>query len=236
VSSRERPAVVEIVSVAKDYHGLRPLRIESLCVLEGEVVALSGFDVVTAEVLTNLVTGATLPDRGTVRVFGEDTSATRTADAWLGGLDRFGIVSGRVVLLEGFSVAQNLAIALTLDLDPIPPEPAARVRELASEVELEDGLLGRAAGPTGAIDQLRLRLARALAINPRLLVVEHPTGSLSPTEIRKMAALFRRLAKARGLTALVVSEDRLFAKETSDRRLLLDPKSGSLKLARSWSF
>jgi len=66
--------VLELTDVSKDYHGLRPLRIANLSVHRGEQVALVGFDQPSAEVFVNLVTGATLPDRGTVCLLGRATA------------------------------------------------------------------------------------------------------------------------------------------------------------------
>ena len=63
--------VVQCRGVIKDYRGLRPLRLLDLRVAAGERVVLSGIDVIGAEVVTNLINGATLPDEGEVRVFGQ---------------------------------------------------------------------------------------------------------------------------------------------------------------------
>ena len=89
--------------------GIRELR-----VLPGALVALMGLDGAGAEMFVNLVTGAMLPDDGQVRVFGFDTAAITDGDEWLRTLDRFGILSDRAVLLDELTVAQNLAMTLTL--------------------------------------------------------------------------------------------------------------------------
>ena len=67
----------------KDYRGLRPLRIERLTLAAGEQVALLGFDQPAAEVFVNLITGATLPDPGEVRVLGRPTAAITDSADWL---------------------------------------------------------------------------------------------------------------------------------------------------------
>ena len=102
--------VLELTDVSKDYHGLRPLRVASLQVASGEQVALLGFDQATAEVFINLVTGAFLPDRGVIRLFGRPTTDITDSADWLTVVDRFGIVSRRAVLLDGLTVVQNLAM------------------------------------------------------------------------------------------------------------------------------
>ena len=87
--------------------------------------------------LVNLVTGASLPDEGEVRVLGQLTADIAGGDDWLASLDRFGIVSPRGVLLEGATIEQNLAMPLTLQIDPVPPEIAVRVARLAQQVGIE---------------------------------------------------------------------------------------------------
>ena len=66
--------ILELDGVTKQYGALRPLRIEHLVVAAGEQIALLGFDQPAAEVLINLITGASLPDTGRVRIFGRSTS------------------------------------------------------------------------------------------------------------------------------------------------------------------
>ena len=71
------PPVVEIAAVTKSYGGLRPLRIRALAVAPGERVAIAGIDAAGAEVMVNLVTGASLPDEGEIRVFGRADTGPR---------------------------------------------------------------------------------------------------------------------------------------------------------------
>ncbi len=217
--------ILEFSGVIKDYHGLRPLRVKDLVVVEAEMVALSGLDLPAAETLTNLSTGAALPDEGTVRLFGADTRAIGDADEWLAGLDRLGIVSPRVALLEGFTVEQNIALPLTIDLDPLRADIAAKSRALAAEVGIDAECLAHAAGRLDPETALRLRLARAIAPAPRLLLVEHPTATLSRAQVAKFAMDLVRLVRSRRLTVLVVTADEDLS-AAADRRLTLDAATG----------
>jgi len=150
--------LIEIAGVTKDYRALRPLRVQRLALREGESIALLGFDAAMAEVLVNLITGAQLPDEGEVRVFGRTTSSITAVDEWVTELDRFGLISTRAVLLDQFTAEQNLALPLTLEIDPLPDAIRTDVSQLASEVGLSaDELAGQTAAlaPTA---QLRLRV------------------------------------------------------------------------------
>ena len=79
--------VLEIEGLRKNYAGLRPLRLKRLSIAAAERVAVEGFDAAAAEVLVNLVTGATLPDEGVVRTFGRSTADIANGDEWLASLD-----------------------------------------------------------------------------------------------------------------------------------------------------
>lgn len=232
---RHVPPAIELTGVRKDYRGLRPLRIRDLTVSEGEIVALGGLDADAAEVLTNLITGATLPEEGRVRVLGQDTSAIADADTWLASLDWFGILSDRVALVDSFTLRQNIAVALTLDLEPLSPDVTERVGRLAAEAGLDGEMLDRAAGASSPAARFRARLARAVAIEPRILLAEHPTASVERTDVPGLAADFFRLARGRHLAVLLVSVDRDFTAR-SDRHLMLDGATGAFKSGgvRGW--
>jgi len=220
--------VLALRDVSKDYRGLRPLRIRQFDLHDGEAVALVGFDQITAEVFVNLVTGATVPDAGEVRVFGQSTSAIANADAWLESLDRFGILSERAVLLDQLTTLQNLAVPLTLELDPIPDAPRARAAALAEEVGLEAADLPLAVAQLTPAARLRLRLGRALALDPRVLLAEHPNASIPAGDVPAFAADLSAIVARRGLACITLTADRTFAAAVADRILTLQPATGDL--------
>ena len=221
--------LVELAGVSKDYRALRPLRIQRLELRAGESIALLGLDAAMAEVLVNLITGAQLPDEGEVRVFGRSTAAITAVDEWVAELDRFGLISDRAVLVEQFTAEQNLALPISLDIDVMSPPIREEVRRLASEVGLS---ADRMALPTSALtptDQLRLRLGRALALHPRVLLAEHPNALLAGEESPSFARDFRRISRDRGLATLLVTADATFAGAGADTVLELQPATGALK-------
>lgn len=234
---RDREEIADVLrlnGVRKQYHGLRPLRVQSLTVGAGERVALSGFDAGAAEVLVNLVTGASVPDEGTVVVCGRATHAIADGDEWLAWLDRFGIVSPRAVLLDAATLGQNLAMPLTLQIEPVPPEIQTQVEALADLVGLDRGLLAR---PVAGLDPpvlARAHLARAIALGPSLLIMEHPTIAFTPGQSKPFGETVARVSAARQLATLAISEDAQFASALTDRRLALNAATGELKVRRRW--
>jgi ABC-type transporter Mla maintaining outer membrane lipid asymmetry ATPase subunit MlaF len=226
--------VLEIRNVRVDYQGLRPLRVQRLEVRRGETVALLGFDKPAAEVFVNLATGAALPTAGEVIVFGQPTASITDADAWLTSLDRFGILSERAVLLDGLTALQNMAMPWTLDVEPLADELRARATRLAAEVGLEAGDLVQPVGSVSPAARIRVRLARALALEPVVVLAEHPNAMLPPQDVPAFAADYARVVAARELASVTLSADRTFASAVAERVLTLQPATGELKAAPGW--
>jgi ABC-type transporter Mla maintaining outer membrane lipid asymmetry ATPase subunit MlaF len=223
--------------VRKSYSGLRPLRLDALEIAAGERVALGGLDAGATEVLVNLVTGASVPDSGTIAVFGRTTSDISTGDEWLTSLERFGIVSPRAVLLEGSTLLQNLALPFTLQIDPVPPVVASRASALAAESGIDAADLTRQAGELPAQVRVRAHLARAVALDPQLLIVEHPTVDVAESERVPLARDIARVAEGRQAAVLVITTDVEFAEAVAHRSLALQPATGVLvpwKKKRGW--
>jgi len=224
--------VIEVTAVSKDYHGLRPLRIEKLILEERDLVAILGLDQPMAETLVNLVTGATLPDRGEVTLFGRPTTAINDSAEWLSVVDRFGIVSERAVLLDALSVIQNLAIPFTLDIDPLPDDVRERAARLAREVGLPETDWLRAVSELDAGGRIRIRLARALALDPNVLLLEHAQAGLSAAAAAVLGADIRRIASNRGCALVALTAAPEFAAAVALRVLALDAASGRLSERR----
>ncbi len=225
---------VELAGVVKDYRALRPLRIADLVVDEGERVAIAGLDRPAAEVFVDLVNGALLPDTGVVRVFGRSTADITEGDEWLRWLDAFGIVTQRAVLLESSTLAQNLALPLSLDIDPMSADLRAKVEALAAAVELPAERLDRPIGDAPAAVRLRAHLAKALALGPRVVLLEHPTVTLEATDVRPFAETVARLAALQRLTILALTEDAGFADVVATRAYKLHGGTGALTSTRGW--
>ncbi len=230
------PSLIELSHVSKSYGALRPLRIERLSLSHGEAVALLGFDRPMAEVFINLVTGAALPEHGDVTLFGQPTSTIADSGEWLRLVDRFGIVSDRSVMLDGMTAIQNLAMSFTLDVEP-PADAVRRAAEkLAQEVGLPQQEWNTQVGRLDGFGRALVRVARALALEPAVLLLEHPTASLAPDRVLDLAARIRQVTEQRAVAALAVTADQTFAARFGARALRLDPATGRLieHRARGW--
>ena len=208
----------------------------NLSIEAGERVALSGLDAGAAEVLVNLVTGASLPDEGEVVVLDRSTASIADGEAWLEWLDRFGIVTPRAVLLDAATLLQNLAMPITLDIEPVQPDVAARVAKLARDAGIDEALLERPIAALEASVRMRAHLLRAVALDPSLLILEHPTVTLGAGESKAFGDAVALVAGRRTLATLIISEDEAFSTAAATRRLALQPATGDLKPARKRLF
>ena len=228
-------AVLELTGIVKTYGALRPLRIERFELGAAERAAIVGLDQPAAETLLNLITGATLPDSGEVRVFATSTAHLEDSNAWLALVDRFGIVSDRAVLLDALTAVQNLAMPFSLDIEPPAPDLRAEAGALAEEVGLAAGALDSRIAEMDGATRLRLRLGRAIALDPAILLLEHPTAQVERRSVAGLARAMAQVAANRKLAALAVTADEDFASAFATRVLTHDAATGRLsERRRGW--
>ena len=209
--------LVEFVGVVKDYQSLRPLRIAEFRMRAGAVVSIAGIDALGSEVLVNLMTAAMQPDVGAIRLFGHATDAIVDYDGWLQMLDGFGLLTKWAVLLGQCTLAQNLALPLTIEIDPIRPEIRPQVRARAAEVGIEPSP-GRARRREPADDGAARASGPGLGAGPAAVVAEHPTASLPREAVESFARDLAAIAARRGLGLLAVSMDREFVRALGGTR------------------
>lgn len=229
----DTPAVIELASVSKKYGALRPLRIDQLTVAADERIALSGLDQPAAEVFVNLVTGASLPDTGSIRVFGRSTLDIADSSDWLSTLDRFGIVSDRAPLIDALSIVQNLAMPFSLDIEPPPDDIREQAVRLAGEAGLTPDLWDKPLGDLDPTSRVRVRIARAFALNPSIILFEHSSATLPRPQVTAFAREVRGIVEKRGVASIALTMDPDFAAGVATRILTLDAGSGRLTEKRS---
>lgn len=227
--------VIQFSGVIKDYGGHEPLRIQALSVGAADRLAVSGLDEAAAETMVHLISGAALPDEGRVIIAGQDTREIETDTDWLLSLDRFGVVTRRAVLLDTLSAAANIALPMTTSIDPMTDETRRIVEGLAAEVGLGRDRLDAACGSLSPLDRVRLHFARALALGPVLLLLEHATRDLLDDHGRiEIGRTLARVAATRGVGWLAFEDDRVFAVESGGTRWRLDGSTGQLTRRRWW--
>ncbi len=193
-------AVLEITDIRKTFGGLKAVDGLGLTVEAGEVVGLLGPNGSGKTTLMNLVSGALKPTEGSIRLKGQEIAGRRPDVIARAGVARtFQLVR----LLPSLSLLENVAVSAMFGPQRLSRIEAEKVARACLE---RIGLAGRETMPAGDltyIDQKRLELARALAGEPKLLLLDEWLAGLNPTELQEGIALIRRLA-SEGTTILLV--------------------------------
>ena len=108
------------------------------------------------------------------------------------------------------------------------------MKRLADEVGLAPAEIAQFVGTLPPAARLRVRLGRALALGPRVLLAEHPNAALPPDDRSAFAADLTRVVGRRGLASLVMTADPVFAKAVAEDVLTLEPATGELRRSQGW--
>jgi branched-chain amino acid transport system ATP-binding protein len=182
----------------KRFGGLRAVQDVSFSVQENETVALIGPNGAGKTTSFNLITGFHRPDSGSVSAYGREIVGLKPHDICAHGLARTFQVA------KPFGAMTVLANVMTGAF--LRDRNTAMAREKAREAIEFVGLSAReqtAARDLTTIDQRRLEMARALATQPRLLLLDEVMAGLNPSEIDQAVALIGKLSH-RGLTIVIV--------------------------------
>jgi branched-chain amino acid transport system ATP-binding protein len=187
-----------IQNLNKRFGGLRAVQDVSFTVRENETLALIGPNGAGKTTAFNLIMGFHRPDTGSVSAFGEEMVGLRPHDVCAHGLARtFQIAKP----FGGMTVLDNVMTGAFLR-ERSPDGARVKAREAIDFV----GLSAReatAARDLTTIDQRRLEMARALATQPRLLLLDEVMAGLNPAEVDQAVALIGKLS-SRGLTIVIV--------------------------------
>jgi branched-chain amino acid transport system ATP-binding protein len=209
-------ALLEVADVRKRFDGLEALAGVSLDVATGEIVGLIGPNGAGKTTLFHLISGFLRPDGGDVRFDGLSTRGLRPHQVCQRGLVRtFQIVKP----FPALSVLENVRVGALARARTF--EAATRkAREVLGLVGLEDRADRPARGLTVA-DRKRLELARALATEPRLLLLDEVMAGLTPTETERVVDLCRTI-RASGIAILLIEHVMRAVMTLSQRVVVLD--------------
>jgi branched-chain amino acid transport system ATP-binding protein len=210
----ETAPLLEIRQLVKRFGGFRALDGISFALAPGEVLGLVGPNGSGKTTCINVVSGLHAPDGGTVQFEGNPIGGTASHLLARRGINRT-FQSPHCFL--GLTVAENVAVAARYGRGS---GAAPDLDALLASLQL-DGLGDRPAGDLNSAQQKRLDLARALATNPRLLLVDELAAGLNPSELSAMADRLRALADG-GMTLLVVEHLLGFIDRLTDRVIVMN--------------
>lgn len=223
--------MLELNNVTRNFGGLRALHDVSLTVGENRIVGLIGPNGAGKTTLINNISGLDQPSSGTIHFLGKQIERASTHQVTRAGIAR---TYQNIRLFAEMTVRENLLIgqhttAHASLLDAVFFSPRFRREErqlhdhattLATRFGLES-VLDVAAGTLPYGDQRRLEMARALATNPKLLLLDEPTAGMNPTETRELGEQILRL-RDDGLSILVIEHDMSLIHQVCDEIYVLN--------------
>jgi branched-chain amino acid transport system permease protein len=211
-------ASLEVAGLRKAFGGLVAVDDISFTVARGELIGLIGPNGSGKTTVMNLISGALSADAGTVRFKQRDLTRTATHRIARLGLARtFQLVR----ILESMSVVENVMVGFAFRGSPLTGAKAeAAAIALLARVGLGDKV-SLAAAQLTYIDQKRLELARALALDPDLLLLDEWLAGLNPTELAQGIALIRALRES-GITIIMVEHVMDAIRSLCDRCIVMN--------------
>jgi polar amino acid transport system ATP-binding protein/general L-amino acid transport system ATP-binding protein len=210
-------AIIDIKAVTKTFGDFRALDGVDLQVAEGEIVVIIGPSGSGKSTLIRCINQLEEHDGGTITVDGHvvkkgaDLTAIRT---------ELGMVFQSFNLFPHLSVLRNVALAPVRVRGLSWPDAEARARKLLERVGLKDHVEKYPAQLSGG-QQQRVGIARALAMEPKVLLFDEPTSALDPEMVGEVLDVIQQLAKT-GVTMIVVTHEMGFARKAANRVVFMD--------------
>ncbi len=209
---------IEVRNVSKRFGSFEALKDVSLHVETGELVALLGPSGSGKTTLLRVIAGLEAPDRGTILLAGEDTTAQGVQQR------RVGFVFQHYALFRHMTVFDNVAFGLKVRprrVRPSKQEIRDKVMGLLRLVQIDRMAFRRPAQLSGGQRQ-RVALARALAVEPKVLLLDEPFGALDAKVRKELRRWLRRLHDEIHVTSVFVTHDQEEALEVADRVVVMN--------------
>ena len=212
-------AMIEIKGLQKAFGEEKVLNGLDLHVAPSETLAVLGKSGTGKSVLLKLIIGLETPDAGSIRI--HDQEVTKLERPQLNELrKKMGFLFQQAALYDSLTVEENVAFPLSRHTPMPESDRKKRARELLSSVGMEEGLEKLPSQISGGM-QKRVGLARALALDPDILLFDEPTAGLDPITAAEIGKLILDLKQKRKMTAVVVTHDLRSARIYADRLVLI---------------
>jgi ABC-type branched-subunit amino acid transport system ATPase component len=225
------PALLAIERLERAFGGVRAVDGASFEVREGEVHGLIGPNGAGKTTVINMISGLLAPTGGTIRIAGRAIQGLAPHRVAALGVARtfqnirlFADLTARDNVLVGEHLVRRPSMAARLLLLPAAAAEQREARERAGGLLQRIGLSERAGERARNLsygEQRRVEIARALASNPRLLLLDEPTAGMNPVEVQAVAALIRQVA-AEGHAVLLIEHNVRLVMDVCDRITVLN--------------
>ena len=210
--------ILEIRDLGKNYKDLEVLKSISFQVKKGEVVAIIGPSGSGKSTMLRCINQLETPTKGDILFHGNSLFKEKTDINLL--RRKIGMVFQQFNLFPHLTVKRNITIGLTKLLKVSKEEADAEAERLLKMVGLLDKRDVYPSSLSGGQKQ-RIAIARALAMNPEVILFDEPTSALDPEMVGEVLQVMKDLAET-GITMLVVTHEMGFAREVADKVIFLD--------------
>jgi phospholipid/cholesterol/gamma-HCH transport system ATP-binding protein len=226
----EKHPAIAVQGLRKAFGDQRVLNGITFQVAQGETVAVIGRSGGGKSVLLKLLIRLQLPDSGSIRI--ADQEVTNLGDRQLNEVrKKIGFLFQQAALYDSLTVEENVAFPLSRHSKMSTQEQGKRVRELLGEVGMDQDR-GKWPSQISGGMQKRVGLARALALDPQILLFDEPTAGLDPITAEEIGKLIADLKQKHQVSAIVVTHDVHGASAYTDRMVLLH--NGNIKAEGSF--
>ena len=223
--------MLKVTNLAKNFAGVVAVSDVSFEVRKGEILAMIGPNGAGKTSVFNIITGYYSADTGSTIFEGKEINGLPTHDIARAGIGR---TFQNIELFHDLTVRDNMRVALQCN-SPVTAWgailrlPATRRREIWENQRIEElldtmGLADKADYQSSALaygEQRRLEMARALATDARLLLLDEPTAGMTPTEVETMMATIRKVRDG-GITVFLIEHNMRLVMSVSDRIVVMD--------------
>ncbi|MGE4377959.1 MAG: sulfate/molybdate ABC transporter ATP-binding protein, partial [Burkholderiaceae bacterium] len=208
---------IEIRNISKRFGDFQALRDVSLDIASGELIALLGPSGCGKTTLLRIIAGLETPDAGSIAFAGQDSTDVHVRER------KVGFVFQHYALFRHMTVFENVAFGLRMKPRRERPSEAqirAKVMDLLQLVQL-DWLADRHPAQLSGGQRQRIALARALAVEPQVLLLDEPFGALDAKVRKELRRWLRRLHDELHVTSIFVTHDQEEALEVADRVVVI---------------
>lgn len=209
-------ALISLRNVTKQFDGRKVLDNISLEVLEGETLVIIGRSGVGKSTILKHIAGLLLPDEGEVWVEGQEIG-NLNEDGVNELRKKMGVVFQYAALFDSLTVFENVAFRLLRDFKMPFPQAIETVKRKLELVGLKDDLLDLKPAQLSGGMRKRVGLARAIAVDPEIILYDEPTSGLDPVSSEAINDLVLEMQKKLGVTSVVVTHDMHSAYKVANR-------------------
>jgi phospholipid/cholesterol/gamma-HCH transport system ATP-binding protein len=221
------PQPVVVKGLRKSFGEQQVLKGIDLVVDKGEILAILGKSGTGKSVFLRLLIGLEKADAGSISIRGEDTTHF-SMDQLNEVRKKIGFLFQEGALYDSLTIAENVAFPLRRHTKLSDSERTEKVRALLNSVGLDKDLEKMPSDISGGMRK-RVGLARALALDPEILLFDEPTAGLDPITAAEIGTLIQKQRQERNVTSIVVTHDMHAAHHFSDRLVML--KEGNILIS-----